>query len=83
MDGPRDHHIKESQYERERQIPYDISYRQNLNTQINISMKQKQTQTEKGLAVAIRERRQGKEGLGVWDQQMQTIIQRIEYTKAY
>ena len=30
-------------------------------------MKQKQTQTEKGLAVAIRERRQGKEGLGVWD----------------
>ena len=26
MDGPRDHHTKWSQSDRERQIPYDITY---------------------------------------------------------
>ena len=31
MNGPRDHHIKWSKSERERQIPYDITYMWNLN----------------------------------------------------
>ena len=30
MDGIRDHHIKRSESERERQISYDITYMQNL-----------------------------------------------------
>ena len=30
MDGPRDYHTKWSQSERERQIPYDITYMWNL-----------------------------------------------------
>ena len=29
MDGPRDYHIKWSKSERERQIPYDITYKWN------------------------------------------------------
>ena len=30
MNGPRDHHTKRSKSERERQIPYDITYMWNL-----------------------------------------------------
>ena len=30
MDGPRDCHTKQSKSERERQIPYDITYIENL-----------------------------------------------------
>ena len=30
MDGPRDYHTKWSKSERERQIPYDITYMSNL-----------------------------------------------------
>ena len=31
MDGPRDYHAKGSKSEREKQIPYDITYMWNLN----------------------------------------------------
>ena len=30
MDGPRDYHSKRSKSERERQIPYDVTYMRNL-----------------------------------------------------
>ena len=30
MDGPRDYHSKQSKSDRERQIPYDITYMWNL-----------------------------------------------------
>ena len=62
-----------SKSERERQIPYDITYMWNLKsmTKMNLSMKQKQNQGH-------RERTGGcqggvgweRVGLGVWDQQM-------------
>ena len=35
MDGPRDYHTKWSKSERERQIPYDITYRWNLKYDTN------------------------------------------------
>ena len=44
MDRLRDYHTKRSKSERERQIPYDITYMWNLKNDTNLSMKQKQTQ---------------------------------------
>ena len=35
MDGPRDYHTKGSKSERERQIPYDITYMRNLKHDTN------------------------------------------------
>ena len=35
MDGPRDYHTKWSTSERERQIPYDITYMWNLKYDTN------------------------------------------------
>ena len=35
MDGPRDYHTKLSKSERERQIPYDITYMWNLKYDTN------------------------------------------------
>ena len=35
MDGPRDDHTKRSKSERERQIPYDITYIWNLKYDLN------------------------------------------------
>ena len=35
MDGPRDYHTKSSKSERERQIPYDITYTWNLKYDTN------------------------------------------------
>ena len=35
MDRPRDYHIKRSQSERERQIPYDITYLWNVKYDTN------------------------------------------------
>ena len=35
MDGPRDYHTKWSKSERERQIPYDITYMCNLKYDTN------------------------------------------------
>ena len=35
MDGPRDYHTKCSKSERERQIPYDITYMWNLKYDTN------------------------------------------------
>ena len=45
MGGPRDYCTKQSKSERERQIPYDITYMWNPKYGTNLSMKQKQTQT--------------------------------------
>ena len=35
MVGPRDYHIKWSNLDRERQIPYDVTYKWNLNYDTN------------------------------------------------
>ena len=38
MDGPRDYHTKQRKSERERQIPCDITYMQNLKYDANESI---------------------------------------------
>ena len=44
MNAPRDYHIKGSKSERERQIPYDVTYMEYKNiAQMNLSTKWKQT----------------------------------------
>ena len=44
MDGPREYHAKWSKSERERQIPYDVTYLWNLKyDKMNLFTKQKQT----------------------------------------
>ena len=35
MDGPRDHHTKQSKSDRERQILYDITYMWNIKNNTN------------------------------------------------
>ena len=45
---------------------------------MNISMKQKQTHRENKLAAAKGEEGQGRDVLGVRDQQMKTIVYRME-----
>ena len=41
MDGPRNYHNKQSKSEREKQVPYNITYTWNIK-QMNISAKRKQ-----------------------------------------
>ena len=45
---------------------------------MNISMKQKQIHRHREQAYGCQGEGYGKEGLGVWDQQMQTIIYRMD-----
>ena len=49
MDGPRDYHTKQSKSERERQMPYDITYMWNLkyNTNEFIYETETDSQTQK------------------------------------
>ena len=69
MDGPRDYHTKGSKSERERQIPYDITYMWNLkyNTNEPIYKTETDTDTENRLVVAKGDGGWGRDGLGVWD----------------
>ena len=64
MDGPRDF-TKKSKSERERQIPYDITYIWNLkyNTNEHIYKTNKLTDIKNRLAVANKEARTGSLGL--------------------
>ena len=64
MDGPRDF-TKKSKSERERQIPYDITYIWNLkyNTNEHIYKTNKLTDIKNRLAVANKEARTGISGL--------------------
>ena len=64
MDGPRDF-TKKSKSERERQIPYDITYIWNLkyNTNEHIYKTNKLTDIKNRLAVARKEARTGISGL--------------------
>ena len=81
MDAAKDFNIKWNKSERERQIPYDITYMWDLKiTQMNLSVKQYQEHREHTGGC------QGggsweRIGLGVWDSQLQTGIYRIENNK--
>ena len=50
-------------------------------TQINLFMKQKQTHRHREQSCGCQE--VGRDGLGVWDQQMQTIIYRMDKQQVY
>ena len=68
MDGPRDYNTKSSKSDRERQMPYDITYIWNLKYNTNISTKQKQTHGHREHTGSYQEKGGwGREGLGVWD----------------
>ena len=60
IDVPRDYHTKQTKSERERQIPYDITYMWNLKYNMNEHMKQKQTYRHRELTCSY----QGEKGLG-------------------
>ena len=63
--------LSEVKSERERQMPHDINYMWNINmTQMNLTMKQ--THRHREQTRSCQELR-GRDGLGVWDYQMQTI----------
>ena len=61
MDEPRDHHTKGSKSKRERQIPYDITYIENLKYNANelIYETNRLTDTENKFMVTKGERRWG------------------------
>ena len=70
MEATRDYPTKQSKSERERQIPYDITYVRNLNmAQANLSIKQKQTHSHIEQTDFQGGEDRG-EGLGVQDQNM-------------
>ena len=68
MDGPRDYHTKWSKSERERQIPYDITYMWNVKYDTNKLIYKTETHSdiENSLVVAKVEGVWGRDGLGVW-----------------
>ena len=57
MDGSRDYHTKQSKSEKERQIPYDITYMRSLKYGPNKLFYKTETDTEN----------RGRGGVGVWD----------------
>ena len=70
MDGPGDYHTNQSVSERGRQIPYDITYRWNLNygTGDHIYESKANSQIENRLVVAKHGAEGGpRERRGAWD----------------
>ena len=72
MDGPRDDHTKQSKSEK--QILYNIIHMQNLK---HLQDTNRCTDIENRLVNAKWVRRQRREGLRVWGQQMQTVTYRV------
>ena len=68
MEASRDYHTKRSKSERERQIPYDITYMWNLKYDTNEPIYKTETdsQTERTNPWLPRGA-WGRDGLGVWD----------------
>ena len=72
MDGPRDYHTKGSKLDRERQIPYDITYMWNLKRKWYkwTYLQNRNRLTDIGNKLMVTEgdsRVRGKDKLGVWD----------------
>ena len=79
VDRPRDEHTKQSKSERERHIPYNITYMWNLkyDTNQHIYEPKRSSQTH-GTALRLpRWGWLGGDGLGVWDAQRQSIIYKM------
>ena len=68
MDGPGDNHTKWSKSERERQMPYDITYMESKQWYkwTYLQNKNRLTDIENKLMVAKRDSG-GRDKLGVWD----------------
>ena len=66
MDGPRDYHTKWSKSAREGQIPCDITYMWNIKYD-----------TSELIYKPERGKEGGRDGLWVWNEQMQTITYRM------
>ena len=62
MDGPRDYHTKWNKSERERQIPYDITYMWNLKYDTNEHIYGTETDSQRAQTCG----RQGGRGGGGW-----------------
>ena len=69
MDKPRNYHSKWSKSERERQIPYDITYMWNLKYDVNELIHETETdsQTYRTDFWLPRGKWGGRNGMGVWD----------------
>ena len=65
MDGPREYHTKVKS-ERERQIPYDITYMWHLKYDTNELIYETETDTDIENRLVVAEG-WGRDGLGVWD----------------
>ena len=80
MNATSNCHTKWSKSEREKQIPYDITYKKSIKYDTNELIYETETDAdiEEGRVVAKGEGSWGKGGLGVWDQQMQAIIYRMD-----
>ena len=66
MDGPR-RYTMWNKSDRERQIPYDITYMWNLKYDTNEPTYKTETDSQNRLVVAKEEGGWGRNGLGVWD----------------
>ena len=80
MDAPRNYHTKSSKSERERQIPYAITYMWNLkyDTSELIYETEKESQTERTEWWLPRGGHQGKDGEGGWGQLRQALTYRMD-----
>ena len=81
MDGPRGYHTKCSKSDRERQISYDLTYMWNLKRwykQTYLQNRNRLTDTENKLIVTKEKRGAGRDKLGVWDWQIQTVIHKVD-----
>ena len=80
MDGPRDYHSKWSKSDKGRQISYDITYMWNLKKWYKwtyLKSRNRLTDIENKLMVT-KEERWGRDKFGIWDQQIQTTIYKID-----
>ena len=75
MDGPTDYQTKQTKSEIKRQTSYGIAYMWHLKQDTNEVIYK--TDVENKLVTAS-VGVQGRDGLWVWDEQMQTIIYRID-----
>ena len=74
QDATRDYHIKS----RERQIPYDMTYTCNLKYDTDEPMRQKLTHIENRFVIAKGGEEWGREKLGAWGEEIQTITYRVD-----
>ena len=82
MDGSRDYHSKWQKAERERQIPYDITYVWNLKYDTNELIYETKTTSKHRKQTYSYQRGKGAgDKLGVWDQHIHTATHKTGNNK--